>query len=144
MQRFFNLVQCLPEIPPNVQKTFKLMPPKTQSYAINRMKGDVFGCPMSSYTFIFTHMICFVQTKNQSEKETGTMERQTLTMKEIANYFGVQTDTIHVMVKCKKYPHVKVKNRILFIKESIDLWIWDREYTNEGLTRDIKIGQSIT
>lgn len=58
------------------------------------------------------------------------MERQTLTAKEVADYLGVHTDTIYVMVKCKKLPHVKVQNRILFTKESIDLWIQDQEYTS--------------
>ncbi|ASN06316.1 helix-turn-helix domain-containing protein [Virgibacillus necropolis] len=58
------------------------------------------------------------------------MERQTLTVKEVANYLGVHTDTIYAMVHGKQIPHLKIGIRILFTKESIDLWIQDQEYTN--------------
>lgn len=58
------------------------------------------------------------------------LERQTVTVKEVANYLGVHTDTIYAMVKQKQLPHLKVQNRILFTKESIDLWIQDQEYTS--------------
>lgn len=60
------------------------------------------------------------------KKGAFTLERQTLTVKEVANYLGVHTDT----AKFKQIPHVKIRNRILFTKESIDLWIQEQEYTN--------------
>ncbi|MBC5636439.1 helix-turn-helix domain-containing protein [Ornithinibacillus hominis] len=53
------------------------------------------------------------------------MERRTLTVKEVANYLGVHTDTIYTMVKLKQIPHLKLRNRILFTKDSIDLWVQD-------------------
>ncbi|ASN06210.1 helix-turn-helix domain-containing protein [Virgibacillus necropolis] len=58
------------------------------------------------------------------------MERQTLTVKEVANYLGVHTDTIYLMANLKQIPHLKFRNRILFPKESIDLWIQDQEFLN--------------
>lgn len=58
------------------------------------------------------------------------MERQTLTVKEVADYLGVHTDTIYAMAHAKQIPHVKIRNRILFKKESVDLWIQDQEYTS--------------
>ncbi|WP_430787149.1 helix-turn-helix domain-containing protein [Virgibacillus flavescens] len=58
------------------------------------------------------------------------MERQTMTVKEIAAYLGVHTDTIYAMVKSKQIPHLKMGTRILFTKESIHLWIQDQEYTS--------------
>ncbi|HLR69661.1 helix-turn-helix domain-containing protein [Virgibacillus alimentarius] len=58
------------------------------------------------------------------------MERQTLTVKEVAKYLGVHRDTIYVMVKLKQIPHIKLRNRIFFTKESIDLWLQSEENTN--------------
>ncbi|MBS3680719.1 helix-turn-helix domain-containing protein [Ornithinibacillus massiliensis] len=54
------------------------------------------------------------------------MKRRTLTVKEVANYLGVHTDTIYTMVKLKQIPHLKLRNRILFTKDSIDLWVQDQ------------------
>jgi len=56
------------------------------------------------------------------------MKRHTLTVKEVATYLGVHTDTIYTMVKLEQLPHLKAGNRILFTKESIDLWIEDQEF----------------
>ncbi|WP_404452561.1 helix-turn-helix domain-containing protein [Virgibacillus necropolis] len=58
------------------------------------------------------------------------MERQTITVKEVANYLGVHTDTIYALVKEKQIPHMKIGTRILFTMQSIDLWIQDQEYTS--------------
>lgn len=58
------------------------------------------------------------------------MNRQTLTVKETASYLGVHTDTIYMMVKLNQIPHVKLRNRILFTRESIDLWLQDQAKTN--------------
>lgn len=58
------------------------------------------------------------------------MERQTLTVKEVANYLGVHPDTIYAMVRHKEIPHVKLRNRIVFTKASIDQWIQEEENKN--------------
>jgi excisionase family DNA binding protein len=54
------------------------------------------------------------------------MQRQTLTVKEVANYLGVHTDTIYTMVKANQVPHLKVGKRILFTQESIELWMTEQ------------------
>ncbi|ASK64207.1 DNA-binding protein [Virgibacillus phasianinus] len=58
------------------------------------------------------------------------MERQTMTVKEVADFLGVHTDTIYALVKEKQIPHLKIGTRILFTKESISLWIQDQEYSS--------------
>jgi len=58
------------------------------------------------------------------------LKRQTITVKEAASYLGVHTDTIYIMVKLNQIPHLKMRNRILFTKESIDLWLQDQTKTN--------------
>ncbi|WP_163971071.1 helix-turn-helix domain-containing protein [Oceanobacillus halotolerans] len=55
------------------------------------------------------------------------MERQTLSVKEVANYLGVHTDTVYSMVKLKQIPHIKLKNRILFTEDAINLWLHEQE-----------------
>src|SRR5699024_1199291 len=66
------------------------------------------------------------------EREGGssTLKRQRITVKEAASYLGVHTDTIYIMVKLNQIPHLKMRNRILFTKESIDLWLQDQTKTN--------------
>ncbi|GGA80324.1 helix-turn-helix domain-containing protein [Ornithinibacillus halotolerans] len=54
------------------------------------------------------------------------MKRHTLTVKEVAHYLGVHTDTICTMVKLKQIPHLKLRNRIFFTKDSIDLWMQEQ------------------
>ncbi|WP_026909118.1 helix-turn-helix domain-containing protein [Paucisalibacillus globulus] len=54
------------------------------------------------------------------------MQRQTLTVKDVANYLGVHTDTVYTMVKINQIPHLKLGKRILFTRESIDLWMADQ------------------
>jgi excisionase family DNA binding protein len=58
------------------------------------------------------------------------MDRQTMTVKEMAGYLGVHTDTIYIMVKLKQIPHVKLRNRILFTREAVTLWLQDQEKNN--------------
>lgn len=58
------------------------------------------------------------------------MDRQTLTVKEVATYLGVHQDTIYAMVRKKEIPHVKLRNRILFTKVAIDGWLREQEDMN--------------
>lgn len=69
------------------------------------------------------------------------MQRQTLTVKEVANYLGVHTDTIYTMVKLKQIPHLKLRNRILFTKDSIDLWLQDQ--AKKSLDKSDKIKEKV-
>ncbi|WP_152640144.1 recombinase family protein [Virgibacillus necropolis] len=54
------------------------------------------------------------------------MERQTLTVKEVANYLGVHTDTIYAMVHGKQIPHLKIGNRILFTNKGCSMIYKDK------------------
>jgi len=55
------------------------------------------------------------------------MERETLTVKEVASYLRVHTDMIYALVKQKQIPYLRLGNRILFTKVSIHSWIQDQE-----------------
>lgn len=46
----------------------------------------------------------------------------TLSVKEAADYLGVQPEMIYVMVQMKELPHLKLGERLFFTRESIDLW----------------------
>ncbi|MBM4762744.1 helix-turn-helix domain-containing protein [Bacillus sp. B15-48] len=55
------------------------------------------------------------------------MERKTITAQEAADYIGVHIDTIYTMVRQKEIPHVRVRRRILFNRETIDAWMRQQE-----------------
>jgi excisionase family DNA binding protein len=55
------------------------------------------------------------------------MQRKTLTPQEIAEYIGVHVDTIYTMVRQKQIPHLRVRRRIFFSRETIDAWMRDQE-----------------
>jgi len=59
------------------------------------------------------------------------MQRQTLTVKEVADYLGVHTDTVYKMVKQQQIPYFKIRRRILFTQVSIDAWMAEQENQNE-------------
>lgn len=60
------------------------------------------------------------------------MKRQTLTVKEVADYLGVHTDTIYKMVKQQQIPYLKIRRRVLFSRSSIDAWMTEQENKNQG------------
>lgn len=51
------------------------------------------------------------------------MSRITLEVKEIARLIGVSQTTIYKMVSENQIPHVKVRGRILFHKETVEKWL---------------------
>ena len=55
------------------------------------------------------------------------MQRKTLTTEEVAEYIGVHKDTIYTMVRQKQIPHIRIRRRIFFSKETIDAWVRDKE-----------------
>jgi len=55
------------------------------------------------------------------------LERNTLTVQEIADYLGVHQDTIYTMVRQKQIPHFRLRRRILFSKITIDSWMKTQE-----------------
>ncbi|MCL6571732.1 MAG: helix-turn-helix domain-containing protein [Bacillus sp. (in: Bacteria)] len=55
------------------------------------------------------------------------MKRNTLTVQEVAMYLGVHQDTIYTMVRQKQIPHFRIRRRILFHQETINVWIEKQE-----------------
>ncbi|MBS4172082.1 helix-turn-helix domain-containing protein [Bacillus sp. FJAT-49736] len=55
------------------------------------------------------------------------MQRNTMTVREVADYLGVHSDTVYTMVRLKQIPHFRVRRRILFSLESINAWIKNQE-----------------
>lgn len=53
--------------------------------------------------------------------------RKTLTVQNVADYLGVHPDTIYNMVREKQIPHFRVRRRVLFTKDAIDVWIREQE-----------------
>lgn len=51
------------------------------------------------------------------------IQRQTLTVQEIATYLGVSPETIYGMTREKAIPHFRIGSRILFKLEAINQWI---------------------
>ena len=47
----------------------------------------------------------------------------TLNVMEIAELLGVSVTTIYSMVRENQIPHKRVRNRILFHRETIELWL---------------------
>ncbi|MFD1173018.1 helix-turn-helix domain-containing protein [Oceanobacillus picturae] len=50
------------------------------------------------------------------------MKRTTLCVREVAAYLGIHRDMVYLLVKRNKIPHLKILNRIVFTKESLDVW----------------------
>jgi excisionase family DNA binding protein len=55
------------------------------------------------------------------------VQRNTLTVQEVAEYLGVHPDTIYTMVRKKEIPHFRLRRRILFSLETINSWIRQQE-----------------
>jgi excisionase family DNA binding protein len=60
------------------------------------------------------------------------MTRITMTVQEVAQYIGVCEDTIYAMVREKQIPHVRVRRRIFFRKDTIDVWMERQEQEVKG------------
>ncbi|MBM6599547.1 helix-turn-helix domain-containing protein [Priestia megaterium] len=53
--------------------------------------------------------------------------RQTITVKEVAGYIGISKDLVYQLVREHKIPHLRIGRRILFRKESLNLWMSNQE-----------------
>lgn len=62
------------------------------------------------------------------------MDKETLTVKDVAAYLRVHTDLVYALVKQKQIPHMRLGSRILFTKESVHHWVLEQEIKslNEG------------
>ncbi|PFR94851.1 helix-turn-helix domain-containing protein [Priestia megaterium] len=62
------------------------------------------------------------------------MNRQTITVKEVATLIGVSKDLIYELVREKKIPHIKIGKRILFAHVNINNWL--NEIQNDSYKKE--------
>lgn len=55
------------------------------------------------------------------------MNQKPLSVKELADYLSIHTDTLYKMVKEKKLPHFRIGGKILFTRSAINEWIAEQE-----------------
>ncbi|BCJ86499.1 helix-turn-helix domain-containing protein [Effusibacillus dendaii] len=53
--------------------------------------------------------------------------KSTMTVNEAAEYLGVHVDTIYTMVREKQIPHVRLRRRIVFRRETLNEWMSQQE-----------------
>ncbi|MBB6692334.1 helix-turn-helix domain-containing protein [Cohnella xylanilytica] len=64
-----------------------------------------------------------MQSPDPVQQAPQKPQRQTVDVKTAAELMGVSTGTIYTMVRENQLPHVKVRGRILFHRENIELWL---------------------
>lgn len=55
------------------------------------------------------------------------IKRSTLTAQETATYLGVSLDMVYKLAREKAIPNIRLGQRILFKKDSIDRWLSELE-----------------
>ena len=55
------------------------------------------------------------------------MNKQTISVKEAADYMGVSKDLVYQLVRESKVPHLRLSRRILFRKEALNKWLTAKE-----------------
>lgn len=60
--------------------------------------------------------------------------RVTLTAGEAADYLGISYWLLLKMCKQKELPHIRAGSRVLFRKETLDLWLRNRESASTQVT----------
>lgn len=63
--------------------------------------------------------------------ETAIEPRITMTVQETAAYLGVSDDTVYEMVRRKEIPHIRIRRRILFRRDTLDNWLSRMEAASE-------------
>jgi excisionase family DNA binding protein len=61
------------------------------------------------------------------------MEKQVISVKEVADMIGVCKETLYTMVRKGEIPHFKMRSRVFFRRESIDIWMKQQEALNYKL-----------
>jgi len=56
----------------------------------------------------------------------------TMTVAEAAAYLGVSTDTLYDMVRRKEIPHIRIRRRIFFRRDTLDAWLERMERESES------------
>lgn len=57
----------------------------------------------------------------------SSVERSTITVKEVAKYIGISHDMVYKMVRQRQIPHIRIGSRIIFKIDSIDAWLDELE-----------------
>lgn len=60
------------------------------------------------------------------------MQTVTITVAEAAAYLGVSTDTLYDMVRRKEIPHIRIRRRIFFRRDTLDRWLEQMERESES------------
>ena len=60
------------------------------------------------------------------------MQPITMTVAEAAAYLGVSTDTIYEMVQRREIPHIRIRRRIFFRRDTLDRWLERMERESES------------
>lgn len=58
------------------------------------------------------------------------LNKSTMTVAEAARYLGVHEDTVYAMVRDRQIPHIRVRRRIFFRRETLDAWMSQQEAEN--------------
>ncbi|MEH7468329.1 helix-turn-helix domain-containing protein [Priestia megaterium] len=72
------------------------------------------------------------------------MQRQTITVKEAAEYIGISKDLVYQLVRENELPHLKLKRRILFRKAALDQWMHNQEILSFQYDNSIYSNQTST
>lgn len=70
------------------------------------------------------------------------MQRQTITVKEAAEYIGISKDLVYQLVRENQLPHLKLKRRILFRKTVLDKWMQNQETLSFQYDHSIYLNQT--
>jgi len=54
------------------------------------------------------------------------MEKRTLSVEDVAAYLGLHKDTVYILVKEKRIPHMKIGSRIFFLEEALEKWLMEQ------------------
>ncbi|OZB96932.1 DNA-binding protein [Paenibacillus sp. XY044] len=49
--------------------------------------------------------------------------KSVFSVSDLSNYLGISRDSVYSMVREKQIPHFRVRRRILFHRETIEIWI---------------------
>ncbi|OAB32993.1 helix-turn-helix domain-containing protein [Paenibacillus glacialis] len=47
----------------------------------------------------------------------------TYTVIELSELLGISTDTVYTMVRERQIPHLRIRRRVIFYKETIEEWL---------------------
>ncbi|MDD9271458.1 helix-turn-helix domain-containing protein [Paenibacillus sp. MAHUQ-63] len=61
-------------------------------------------------------------SKNQEQVSEKTSVNTVFSVRDLASFLGVSTDSVYAMVREKQIPHFRVRRRILFHRNAVEQW----------------------